>query len=100
MPLPVTLDPLECQNIIRHLNGTNNEKLNNLHYNKTFKLLEDHYYQELLEQFQTPLTVNKLNKMFTGTFTFMPADEDWIYDPNKNPYHNCLAHHQYEVNLA
>ena len=25
MPLPVTLDPLECKNIIRHLNGTNNE---------------------------------------------------------------------------
>ena len=23
MPLPVTLDPLECKNVIRHLNGTN-----------------------------------------------------------------------------
>ena len=26
MPLPVTLDPLECKNLIRHLNGTNNKK--------------------------------------------------------------------------
>ena len=34
LPLPVTLDPLECKNIIRHLNGTNNKILNNLHYKK------------------------------------------------------------------
>ena len=34
LPLPVTLDPLECKNFIRHLNGTNNKILNNLHYNK------------------------------------------------------------------
>ena len=30
----------------------------------------------------------------------MPADKDWIYDPNRNPYHNCPAHHHYEVNLV
>ena len=36
LPLPVTLDPLECKNIIRHLNGTNDKVLNNLQYNKTF----------------------------------------------------------------
>ena len=57
LPLPVTLDPLECKNIIRHLNGTNDKILNNLHYNKTFTLLEDHYFQERLEQYQTPFTV-------------------------------------------
>ena len=34
LPLPDTLDPLECKNIIRHLNGTNDKILNNLHYNK------------------------------------------------------------------
>ena len=99
LPLPVTLDPLECKNIIRHLNGTNNEILNNLHYNKTFTLLEDHYVQERLELYQTLFTVHQLNKLYTGTFTFMPADENWIYDPTQNPYHNFPAHHQFEVNL-
>ena len=69
MPFPVTLDPLECKNIIRHLNGTYNEILNNLHNNKTFTLLEDHYFQERLEQFQTPFTVNKLNKRYRGLLT-------------------------------
>ena len=38
--------------------------------------------------------------MYTGTFTIMPADENWIYDPTQNPYHNCPAHQQLEVNLA
>ena len=89
LPLPVTLDPVECKNIIRHLNGTNDKILNNLHYNKTFTLLEDHYFQERLEQYQTPCTVYQLNKKFTGTFTFMPADKNWIYDPTQNPYYNC-----------
>ena len=37
--------------------------------------------------------------MYTGTFTFMPADKTWIYDPKNNPFHNCPAHHQFEVNL-
>ena len=98
LPLPVTLDPVECKNIIRHLNGTNDKILNNLQYNKTFTLLEDYYFQERLEQYQTLFTVYQLNKMYTGTFTFMPADKNWIYDPTRNPYHNCPAHHQFEVN--
>ena len=108
LPLPVTLDPSECKNIIRHLNGTNDRTLNNLHYNKTFTLLEDHYFQERLEQYQT--LIYKSNKYtFHGIpieqnvyryFTFMPADKNWIYDPTQNPYHKCPAHHQFEVNLV
>ena len=30
----------------------------------------------------------------------MPADKNWIFDPTQNPYHNCPAHHQFEVNLV
>ena len=100
IPLPVTLDPLECKNIIRHLNGRSDKMLNNLQYKKTFTLLEDHYVQERLEQYQTPFTVYQLNKMYTGTFNVRPADKHWIHDPTQNPYHNCPAHHQFEVNLV
>ena len=74
LPLHVTLDPSEAKNNIRHLNGTTNKILKNLHYNKTC--------------------------MYTGTFTFMPAYKNCIYDPTRNPYHNCPAHHQFEVNLV
>ena len=38
--------------------------------------------------------------MYTDAFAFMPADKDWVYDPNENPYHNCPAHHQFEINLV
>ena len=95
MPLPVTLDPLESKNSIIHLSGTNNKILNNLHYNKIFTLLE-----ERLEPYHTSFTVHKIYKMYTGIFTFMYADKDSIYNPTKNLYHNCPAHHQYEVNLV
>ena len=67
------------------------ELLNNILYNKTFTLLE---------QSQTPFTVYQLNKLYTATFTFMPADKNLIHDPTQNPYHNCPVHHQFEVNLV
>ena len=68
MPLHITLDPLECKNPIRHLNGNDNKILNIFNYNKTFTLLGDHYFQEQLERFQTLFTVYQFNKMFAGTF--------------------------------
>ena len=67
MALPVTLDPLVCKNIIRHLNGTNNKILNSIQYNKTFTLLKDHSFQERVEQ--TLFTVYQLTKIYTSTIT-------------------------------
>ena len=93
LPLLIFFDPLYCKNIIRHLNGANNKILNNFKFNRDFTLLEDHYNQEILEPLQTPSTV------YTGTFTYMPADKDWIYDPLENPLHHCPAYLQIEVNL-
>ena len=69
MRLPITLDPLECKNLIRHPNETDNKILNNLNYNKSFTLLKAHYFQEQLERFQTLFIVYQFNKMYTGTFT-------------------------------
>ena len=38
--------------------------------------------------------------MYTGTFTFMPADKTWRFDPPGNHFQNCPAHHQFEVKLV
>ena len=38
--------------------------------------------------------------MYTGTFTYMSADKTWIYDSKSNPFHNCPAQNQFEVNLV
>ena len=86
---------LKCKNFIRNLHGTNNKITNNLHYKKTSTLLE-----QILEQYQTPFTVYQINKKYTAAFTFLPAHKDWICDPSKNAYHNCPAHHQFEVNFV
>ena len=72
--------------------------MNNFNYNRTFTLLEDQYFQEKLEQYQTPFTVYNFNTLYTGTFTYMSEDKTWIYDPKNSPFHNCPAHHQFEVN--
>ena len=98
LPLPVTLDPLECKNLNRHLNGTKNKVLNKFNYNRTFTLLEDHYFREKLEHYQTPFTVYNFITMYTCTFTYMPVDKLWIYDTKNNPSHNCPSHNQFEVN--
>ena len=76
--------------------------MNNLNCNKTFTLLEDHYFQEKVElffqilDFQTLFIVYKVNTIYTGTFTFMPVDKTWLYDPLKI-LHNCPAHHPFDV---
>ena len=68
MSLPVTFDPLECKNFIRHINGTNNKILNSINYNKIFSLVEDQYSQENIEQFQTPNTNHQFKMMYTVFF--------------------------------
>ena len=60
--------------------------INNFNYNCTFTLLEDHYFQEKLEQFQKLFTVDNFRTMHTGSFTYMPADKNWSYDPLKKNF--------------
>ena len=75
-------------------------KIEHYFYSKTFTLLEDHYFQEKLEQDHILFTVNQMNKTFTGTFILMPEDKNWVYDQLQTLYHICLALHQFEVNLV
>ena len=37
--------------------------------------------------------------MYTDTFTYMPADKIWIYDPKNNPFSIFPAYHQFQENL-
>ena len=61
-----------------YLNGTNNKKNQSIYITKkTFTLLEYHYFQEKLEQYQFPFfTVFHSTKLYTGTFNFLPAGKD------------------------
>ena len=72
--------------------------LNTFNYTKTFTILEDHYFQEQLERFQTPFTVYNFNTMYTSTFTLMSFNKTWLYGPLRNPLHNLSAHYHVEFN--
>ena len=62
LPLPVTLDPVECKNIIRHLNGTNDKILNNTSiqqnlytlrrslFSRTFRTISNSFHCRSTEQ--------------------------------------------------
>ena len=63
-------------------------------------MLEDKFFQEPLQRFETAFTVYKFTTTYTWTFTLMPADKTWLYDPFRNPLHNYPANHQFEVNIA
>ena len=62
MPLPTTLDPLECKNLIRHLNGTDNKILNNLNNNKIFTPLKTTIFNNNWNDFRLFLPYINLTK--------------------------------------
>ena len=59
--LPKILDPIECKNMIRYLNATDSEELNNYNIQSSFSLFDDSNYQNTIERIQTPFRVKKLN---------------------------------------
>ena len=59
--------------------------------------LEDQYFQKKLEQFQTSFTVYNFFTTYTGTFTYSPADREWLSEPLKNLLQSCPEHHHSEV---
>ena len=52
MPLPVTLESLESKNIVRHLNVTNNKRINNLHYKKLLHFQKIITFKNVLNNFR------------------------------------------------
>ena len=53
-----TLDPTECEQTIRQLNGTDNPQLNSFEYSSPFTF-EDSQKQRLLETKQPPFRIFK-----------------------------------------
>ena len=63
LELPKILDPIECKNMIRYLNATDSEELNNYNIQSFFSLFEDSNYQNTIERIQTPFRVKKNKHM-------------------------------------
>ena len=70
LELPKILDPIECKKMIRYLNATDSNELNNYNIQSSFSFFDDSDYQNKIERVQQPFRVNKLNAWHIGTFVY------------------------------
>ena len=70
LALPKLLDPVEFKNMIRYLNATDSNELNNCNIQCSFSFFDDSDYQNKIERVQQPFRVNKLNTWLIGTFVY------------------------------
>ena len=97
LELPKVLDPIECKNLIRYLNATDSEELNNYKIQNSFSLLDDSNYQNKIERVQKPFTVTQLNTWHIGTFVFDENYPDWIVKFTKNSYSRCRSDREHLI---
>ena len=70
LELPEIIDPIECKNLIRYLNGTNSPELSSYDYPSVLIFFENVSFQSILEQYQAAFTGKKLNTLKTRIFTY------------------------------
>ena len=84
LELPKLLDPVKCKNMIRYLNATDSNELNNYNIQSSFSFFDDSDYQNKIEQVQQPFRVKKLNAWHIGTFVYDEHYQDWIVNFTQN----------------
>ena len=100
LELPKILDTIECKNMIRYLNATDSEELNNYNIQSSFSLFDDSNYQNTIERIQTPFRVKKLNTWLIGiigTFVFDENYPDWIVNVTQNTYSRCRSDREHLI---
>ena len=80
------LDPIECKNMIRCLNATDSNELNNYNIQSSFSFFDDSDYQNKIERVQQPFRVNKLNAWHIGTFVYDEHYRDCLVNFTQNHY--------------
>ena len=89
--LPKILDPIECKNMIRYLNATDSNELNNYNIQSSFSFFDDSDYQNKVEHIQKPLRVEQVNAWHIGTFVYDEHYPDWIVNFTQNHYSRCRS---------
>ena len=70
LELPKILDPIERKNLIRYLNATDSNELNNYNIQSCFSFFDDSDYQNKIERVQQLFKIDKLNAWHIGTFVY------------------------------
>ena len=77
--------------MIRYLNATDSNELNNYNIQRSFSFFDDRDYQNKIEQVQLPFSVEKLNAWHIGTFVYYEHYQDWMFNFTQNHYSRCRS---------
>ena len=97
IPRPFTLDPTECKNAIRLLNGTDNPQLNSYNYNNSFTYFDDIVKQKTLEEKQPHFKVRKLNTFHYGAFAYITNSRKLVLDAKLKERSVCWDTYEYII---
>ena len=97
LELPKILDPIECKNMIRYLNATDSNEINNYNIQSSFSFFDDNDYQNKIERVQQTFRVNKLNAWHIGTFVYDEHYQDLIVNFTQNYYARCKSDREHLI---
>ena len=83
--------------MIRDLNATDSNELNNYILQSSFSFCDDSDYQKQIEQVQKPFRVKKLNAWHIGTFLYNQNYQDWIVNFSQNHYSRCRSDREHLI---
>ena len=97
LELPKIFDPIECKILIKYLNATDSNELNNYNIQSSFSFFDDSDYQNEIEQDQQPFRVKRLNAWHIGTFVYDAHYPDWIVNFIQNIYSRCRSDREHLI---
>ena len=83
--------------MIRFLNATDSNELNNYNLQSSFSFFDDSDYQNKIERVQQRFRVNKLNAWHIGTFVYDEHYQDWIVNFTQNLYSGCRSDREHLI---
>ena len=83
--------------MIRYLNATDSNELNNYNIQSSFSILDDTEYQNKIEQVQQPFRVKRLNAWCIGTFVYDEQYPDWMFNFTQNTYSRCRSDREHLI---
>ena len=77
--------------MIKYLNKTDSNELNNYNIQNSFSFFDDNDYQIKIERVQQPFRVNKFNAWHIGTFVYDEHYQDRKVNFTQNYYSRCRS---------
>ena len=83
--------------MIRYLNATISNEINNYNIQSSFSFFDDSDYQNKIEQVQKPFRVEKIIAWHIGTFVYNEHYQDWIVNFTQNHYSRCRSDREHLI---